>query len=73
MEPTKTRTDRGAPGAPPTPDWPSQTSYWLGLRKEPTKRKSESRPGIHSKKPKIDIESVNESQERLKSKRKKIS
>ena len=40
------------------------------LKKEATKRKSESRPGINSKKPKSDLESVNENQERLKGKRK---
>ena len=49
------------------------------LKKEATKRKSESRPGIyskkpksdlHSKKPKSDLDSVNENQENLKGKRK---
>ena len=40
--------------------------------KEPTKRKSESRPGNNSKKPKTDLESVNENQEKLKSNRKKF-
>ena len=28
---SRAKIDRGAPGAPPPPDGPTQTSHWLGL------------------------------------------
>ena len=44
----------------------------LSLKKEPNKRKSESRAGQHSKKSKTDSAPVNENQEKLKDKRKAL-
>ena len=46
------------------------TDLEVTLKKQPSKRKSESAPGIGTKKSKIDLDTINENQEKLKTSKK---